>query len=140
MLNFPSFTWHFVFCCNTLLRIDHDSNGNSEIRREFSFLGNMDSVEEEYCSKFVKRVCTLQAEGGGETLHPDVIFCTRNCSLFLKEKFQEENIAVISNLKRACMLRLLRCSNAILIKQRDRLPPPPVIEHPAYNCCNSFAF
>jgi hypothetical protein len=60
-------------------RFERDALGNQEMKRVFTFLEFMASAEEEYCAKFVRRVCTLPAEGGGESVKPDIIFCTQNC-------------------------------------------------------------
>ena len=65
-------------------------------------------------------MCSLPVEGGGGgPIKPDIIFCTKNASYKVKEEFEKANVAVVSNVKRSCMIRLLRCSNAPLIKQRD---------------------
>ena len=65
------------------------------------------------------RVFSASGGGGGGTIKPDIIFCTKNASYKVKEEFEKANVAVVSNVKRSCMIRLLRCSNAPLIKQRD---------------------
>ncbi len=60
-------------------RFERDAQGNQGMKRVFTFLEFMASAEEEYCAKFVKRVCSLPADGGGESLKPDIVFCTQNC-------------------------------------------------------------